>query len=125
MERLQAIQRRAQELFTGQADWATFFREILGVNGIIHQMYPAPEALAEFKQTPEYENIHQMLGQLRSQNSQPPNGEEPTRVITVRLPKSIHEWLQQEAYNHHTSMNKLCITRLIGSIEGQAIPAEA
>jgi predicted HicB family RNase H-like nuclease len=125
MERLQAIQRRAQELFEKEADWATFFREILGVNGIIHQMYPTPEALAEFERSPEYETIHQMLGQLRSRNSQASASEEPTRVITVRLPKSLHESLQQEAYTHHTSMNKLCITKLVRAIEAQAIPAEA
>ena len=38
---------------------------------------------------------------------------EPTRVITVRLPESLHEALKAEASDHNTSMNKLCISKLL------------
>ena len=57
MEKLQAIQQRAVELFEKETDWATFFREVLGVNGIVHRTYPTPETLAEFEKTPEYQEI--------------------------------------------------------------------
>ena len=49
---------------------------------------------------------------------------EPTRVITVRLPKSLHEALRVEAHEHRTSMNKLCISKLLQFIDGQQVPAE-
>ena len=50
---------------------------------------------------------------------------EPTRVITVRLPKSLHESLRDEAYEHRTSMNKLCISKLLQFIDGQQVPPES
>jgi hypothetical protein len=34
-------------------------------------------------------------------------------VITVRLPKSLHEFLQVEAHEKCTSMNQLCISKLV------------
>ena len=34
-------------------------------------------------------------------------------MITVRLPESLHESLKAEAADHNTSMNKLCITKLL------------
>ena len=49
---------------------------------------------------------------------------EPTRVITVRLPKSMHDALKDEAYEHRTSMNKLCISKLLQFIDGQQVPPE-
>ena len=38
---------------------------------------------------------------------------EPIRVITVRVPASVHEYLRAEAHEKRTSMNKLCITKLL------------
>ena len=124
MEKLQAIQQRAVELFEKETDWATFFREVLGVNGIVHRTYPTPESLAEFEKTPEHQEIQQMLSKLREKNADVPADIEPTRVITVRLPKSLHESLRAEAHSRQTSMNQLCISKLLQIIEQQFAPAE-
>ena len=48
--------------------------------------------------------------------------DEPTQVITVRLPKSLHEALRVEADEHHTSMNKLCISKLLQFIDHERVP---
>ena len=40
-----------------------------------------------------------------------------TRVITVRLPKSLHLALKAEAHDRHTSMNQLCIAKLLQAID--------
>jgi len=126
MEKLHAIQQRAEELFNREnADWATFFREVLGVNGIVHQSYPTPESLAEFEKTAQYQDIQQMLSRLREKNTQVPTTDEPTRVITVRLPKSLHESLRAEAHSRQTSMNQLCISKLLQIIDQQFVPVEA
>ena len=124
MEKLQAIQQRAVELFEKDTDWATFFREVLGVNGIVHRTYPTPEARAEFEKTPQHQEIQQMLVKLREKNAEVPVADEPTRVITVRLPKSLHEALRAEAHGRQTSMNQLCISKLLQIIEQQFVPAE-
>ena len=59
-----------------------------------------------------------MLARLR-QKSNRGETQEPTRVITVRLPQSLHEALQAEAHLHQTSMNKLCISKLLQVIEDE------
>jgi predicted HicB family RNase H-like nuclease len=53
------------------------------------------------------------------------NPDEPTRVITVRLPKCLHEALRAEAHEHRTSMNKLCISKLLQFIDEGMVPADA
>ncbi len=113
-----AIQRKAKEVFVAEkTDWSTFFGEVLGVNGIVHQMYPDPESRAEFEKTPAYAELQQMLKQLRERNGQRASTQDITRVITVRLPKALHEALKSEAFRRETSMNQLCISKLLLAIE--------
>jgi predicted HicB family RNase H-like nuclease len=109
----QEVIRIAQTLFHQNPDWVTFFREVLGLGGIVRQMYPSAAALTEFEKTSEYGEIQQMLAKLRVEGPPVPEDKEPTRVITVRLPKSLHEFLQVEAHEKCTSMNQLCISKLV------------
>ena len=81
-----------------------------GLEGIIRHMFPTREVLAAFEQTETYEEILRMLATLRRHGSTPNETPEPSRVITVRLPKAMHDALRVEAYEHRTSMNKLCIS---------------
>jgi predicted HicB family RNase H-like nuclease len=113
MEKQQEVFRVAQDLFRQNPDWVTFFREVLGMGGIVRQMYPSAQALTEFEKTPEYEEIQMMLAQLRVNGPAVPEDKEPTRVITVRLPQCLHEFLYAEAHEKHTSMNQLCISKLV------------
>jgi len=43
--------------------------------------------------------------------------EEPTRVITVRLPCSLHDALKAAAHDARVSLNSFCISKLIAPIE--------
>ena len=36
----------------------------------------------------------------------------------------MHEALKDEAYEHRTSMNKLCIAKLLQFIDSQQVPTE-
>lgn len=124
-EQRQDVFRAAEEIFEQRPSWVTFFREVLGVDGIVRQMYRTPEALAQFEQSPDYQKIQHMLAKLRENDADLPGGpREPTRVITVRLPKSLHESLKSEAHDRHTSMNKLCISKLLQQIDDELVPAE-
>ena len=122
----QEVYRIAHELFSQSPDWVTFFREVLGLDGIVKQAYPSPEAMADFERTNEYAEIQQMLAKLREKSVAMPTPEdlEPTRVITVRLPKSLHEALRHEAHERRTSMNKLCISKLLQVVDEQLIPTD-
>ena len=115
---------KAYQLFTKKPDWVAFFREILGVSGVVRRSYTTREEMEEFEQTEAYANIQQMLTKLREGASPSPVQGEPNRVITVRLPKSLHDLLREEAHEHRTSMNKLCISKLLQFIDDQLVPSE-
>jgi predicted HicB family RNase H-like nuclease len=115
--------RIAGEMFRHSPDWVTFFREILGVDGVVRRLFPDTHEMAEFEKTEEYEKIQRMLARLRVKQAAGSGGAEPTRVITVRLPASLHKSLQTEAYDRETSMNKLCISKLLQVIDGGLIPS--
>ena len=123
-EKTQEVHRIASELYRQQSDWVTFFRRILGVDGVVRQMVLISQAMKEAEQTPEYGEIQQMLAKLRERGNAPVDDTEPTRVITVRLPKSLHESLRTEAHEKRTSMNKLCISKLLQMIDDELIPGD-
>ena len=116
------VYRVAAELYRQDPDWVTFFREVLGVEGIVRRVFVTPMELANFEQTREYGEIQQMVAKLRERASEPADAREPTRVITVRLPKSLHESLRTEAHERKTSMNKLCISKLLQIVDDGLIP---
>jgi predicted HicB family RNase H-like nuclease len=122
-DRTHTAQRIAAEMFQQQPDWITFFREVLGVDGLVRRLFATPEELAAFEKTAQYAEIQQMLARLRDRGAMA-EGKEPTRVITVRLPKSLHESLRAEAHDRKTSMNQLCISKLLHVIDGEFVPEE-
>lgn len=123
-DRIQRVRQLANEKFRHEPDWVTFYREVLGVDGIINQLFPDREQNLKFQQTDEYAEIQKMLAKLREKNRGQKQPDEATRVITVRLPKSLHESLRHEAHNHKTSMNKLCISKLLQVIAGELVPSD-
>ncbi|MCA9270254.1 MAG: toxin-antitoxin system HicB family antitoxin [Planctomycetales bacterium] len=122
--REQEVYRVASELFRQNPDWVTFFREVLGVEGVIRRVFNTQEAVENFEQCAEYAEIQQMVAKLREKSGAAIDDKEPTRVITVRLPKSLHESLRAEAHQKRTSMNKLCISKLLQVIDDELIPQD-
>lgn len=124
-ERCQTVCRIANETYGKTKDWLSFFREILGVNGLVRRLYPTPEEMAAFEKTAEYAEIQKMVKRLRDKPAAQTDGQEITRVITVRLPASVHEFLKAEAHDRKTSINQLCISKLLQVMEGEAASEEA
>lgn len=114
----------ADNLYRQDPDWVTFFREVLGIDGIVRRKFPSFEELTKFEQSDEFDRIQKMLVKLREKRNAADPETEPTRVITVRLPKSMHEYLRTEAHDLRTSMNKLCISKLLQVIGEEMIPNE-
>ncbi len=121
-QRAHRVHQVALELYRQNPDWVTFFREVLGVSGIVRKEFPEAAELAWFEQTGEYAEIQQMLTKLREQTGEPTDHREPTKVITVRLPSSLHEQLRDEAHQRRTSMNKLCISKLLQIVDEDLVP---
>ena len=124
MEKYREVLRVAEELYNQDPDWVTFFREVMGIDGVVRTAFPSLEALSQFERSEEFEQIQKMLVKLREKRTATDSENEPTRVITVRLPKSMHEYLRTEAHDMRTSMNKLCISKLLLAIGEEFIPSE-
>jgi predicted HicB family RNase H-like nuclease len=123
-ERGQRARHLAAMRFQNANDWVTFYREVLGVDGVVHQLFPTFEQRTAFEKTESYAEIQQMLAKLRERRGSQAQPDEPTRVITVRLPQSLHEFLRHEAHNHRTSMNKLCISKLLQVVADELVPSD-
>ncbi len=54
-----------------------------------------------------------MLDSLRSRQQDRPTDRESQRVVTVRMPRSLHETLKNEAGLLRVSVNTLCISKLM------------
>jgi hypothetical protein len=146
-QKLEDVLQAAQALFDKNPDWVVFFREVLGLGGIARRTFPTPDQLADFEHSDTYREIQRMLTRLRArpvvkpvprkteaedleavlsatdekESRKTPKAEE-TKVITVRLPVSLLEALQEEAHEHRTSVNKLCISKLLQYIDHDLIP---
>ena len=123
-EKYQGVLTVALNLHQQNPDWVTFFREVLGIEGVVRRAFPDAAERAEFETSAEYEEIQKLLTKLRERRGVPEKQSEATRVITVRIPKSMHESLIIEAQHRRTSMNKLCISKLLQVIEQDLIPIE-
>jgi predicted HicB family RNase H-like nuclease len=121
---LERIYRVAYDRYCQNPDWVSFFRDILGLSGLVRQCFVTRESMAAFERTDTYAEIQQMLTRLRERSADAPPLQEATKVITVRLPKSLHDALRAEAHDHHTSMNKLCISKLLQFIDTGLVPSD-
>ncbi len=109
----------AERLYGMEPEWVVFFREILGVDGMVRRTFSNPEALARFECSPQYARIREMLDALRSRQQDQPIEREAQRVVTVRMPRSLHETLKNEAGLLRVSVNTLCISKLMKLIDEQ------
>jgi predicted HicB family RNase H-like nuclease len=124
-DRVQTVRSALEDRCETETDWVVFYREVLGVGGLLEELFKSSEERQKFGQTDEYIKIQQTLAKLREKSSKAKDtSDESTRVITVRLPESLHEALRNEAYHHKTSMNQLCISKLLQVIDGELVPSD-
>ena len=109
------VARVAGELFMHTPDWPTFYRDVLGPSGAAGKLFPLAADYRAFTLTSEYAEVQRLLERLRAMQ---PNDRtrEPLQVITVRLPKALHEGLKAEAHDHNTSLNQLCVSKLLQAL---------
>lgn len=116
--------RLAQEAFAKTGSWVVFFREILGVEGVVRKLYPTSEEMRRFETSAQYSELQEMVAAIRSQDNSKGDSVEPERMITIRLPKSLHDSLRVESDEMNLSINKLCISKLIQRIDPRHVPEQ-
>ena len=114
----------AEKAFSQTGSWVIFFREMFGSKGAIRALFPTPEEREKYEKTPEYCQVQEVLAAIRSQDSSKGDANEPERMITIRLPKSLHEALAAESEDVNLSINKLCITKLIQAVDSRYVPVQ-
>jgi len=114
-----AVLEVAERLHSITPEWVVFFREVLGVEGIVRRTFNTPEALVRFECSPHYARIREMLDDLRERQRERPAERDVQRVVTVRMPSSLHETLKAEADEMRISINTLCISKLMKLIDGE------
>src|SRR6476619_6200327 len=87
--RARQVLRFAEALFEKNPDWVTFFREILGVNGVVSKLYPKVEDMDEFERSEANTRVQYLITRLRERPDEGQN-RVPQRMITVRLPAPLH-----------------------------------
>lgn len=112
-----AVLHTAERLFAMEPEWVVFFREVLGVDGIVSRTFGSGDARLRFECTPQYARIREMLDSLRSRQRDRPADREANRVVTVRMPRSLHEALKAEAADRRMSINTLCIAKLLQALD--------
>lgn len=111
-----AVLRVAEDLHAMEPTWIVFFNEMLGVEGHAHRAFPEASDYKAFECSPQYARIRELLNDLRSR--QPDiHSQESRRVVTVRMPLSLHESLKAEARQYRVSINQLCISKLIRMLD--------
>ncbi|TWU67698.1 toxin-antitoxin system HicB family antitoxin [Crateriforma conspicua] len=116
--------RLAAEAFSQTGDWVVLFRELLGTEGVCRKLFPHPDQMRYFETTDPYIEIQEMIAALRSQEVGKGGASEPERMITIRIPKSLHEALRMEADEQNLSINKLCITKLLQRLDARHVPLQ-
>ncbi len=112
----------ANDLFGHAPTWICFYRELMAGNGIIQSLFSDNSDFGDFLRTEQYHQIQLMLTALRSRDLPENDPNDPQRMITVRLPKSLHEAMCDEAVRLKISVNRLCISRMLQLLDPKMIP---
>ena len=110
----------ASALFEGKPAWGAFHDQVFGPSGLVREHYANLVDRGQFQRTGDYAELLGMLADLRDADKT--NAGAP-RVITVRLPRSLHQTLLLEAAEQHTSLNKLCVSKLLRVLDAAENPA--
>ena len=121
-ERCRQVVDLASELFGVSPTWTAFYREVMGRQGITHSLFTTPEELEGYESTDSHNQIFEMLTTLRSRDLPENDPTEAQRMITIRLPLSLHNAICDEANELQVSVNKLCISRMLQPLDSRMIP---
>lgn len=105
----------AREIAETSADWIAFHNALFGIGGRCAELFPTRAERTAFAATDEWREIMEIMGRLQDESgdrvfaaaSASANG----RVL-VRLPKSLHAALIQEAEAEDVPMNQLIVSKL-------------
>lgn len=111
------IRRQIESLAESCPHWVSFYRKTLGPSGIMQTLTGQ-----QCHESGLYAEILETLADLRGRTKGKPSAVEPERMITIRIPVSLHQSLSTEARKSRVSVNKLAISKLVQPIEPRFVP---
>lgn len=124
-EKRKVVVETATELFGVAPTWTAFYRETIGGGGVARALFVDAEEAREYECSQEHAKVLEMLTVLRSRDLPENDPHEQQRMITVRIPKSLHDAICDEANELSVSVNKLCISRLLQKVDPTMIPSSS
>ncbi len=95
--------------------WLSFFNRVFGLQGWIYRDYESVTSRADFRTTEDYKSdlkeVRDLIANGRMDHSMGATIEK--RMVTVRMPKELHDQIKVRAHEEQISLNKFCIQRLI------------
>lgn len=104
----------AEELAREASTWADLSNALYDpIDGLITKAYPTREERAAFVKTPQYKAIRELVSAAMDRTGLI-KGATPQKSgkFVVRLPKTLHAALEQEAKNEGVSLNQLVVAKL-------------
>lgn len=118
------VLRLAHEAFAATGNWVVFYKAMLGTDGVVRRLFTTSDQMRAFEASAEFAELQEMVAALRSQDTSKGDSAEPERMITIRLPASLHDALKRESEELNLSINKLCISKLLQRIESRFVPIQ-
>lgn len=115
----------ATDLFGLAPTWTAFYRETLGGGGVVRALFEDADEAREYECSKVHAQVLEMLTVLRSRDLPENDPHEQQRMITVRIPKSLHDSICDEANELAVSVNKLCISKLLQKLDPAMIPSSS
>ena len=109
----------AQELLSIARDkakscktWPELHNAVYGVGAPFSRVFPAPSDRTTFAGTWEHKQIAALIEALPGPGDEQPPAKSFSGKVLVRIPKSIHAALVQEADLENVSLNQLIVSKL-------------
>lgn len=118
------VLRMAEEAFAMTGSWVVFYRTMLAPGGVVDKLYSNPTARRYFETTREFAELLEMVTAIRSQDDSSSGTHEPTRMITIRVPRSLHDATVRESEELELSINSYCVTKLLQPANPRFTPLE-
>ncbi|TWT58916.1 HicB family protein [Thalassoglobus neptunius] len=102
---------RARKVAAKSSNWIEFHNALFGIGGIMGELFPSQTERTRFSKTHEYQEICKMM-----ESMQGPEVDEYSGNFALRLPKSLHKALAEEAKIEGVSLNQLCVAKLASQL---------
>ncbi|MEX0713752.1 MAG: toxin-antitoxin system HicB family antitoxin [Pirellulales bacterium] len=119
MKKLEVRAKEALAFARQQAEsaktWIELSNALYGMGGKCGELFPTASDRAKFAKTPEYKEMAEILAALPGARS----GDVPSGQLRVRMPRSIHAALIEEAKAEGVSLNQLILSKISFQLRGQ------